>query len=183
MILEANGKAFELKLKSLNVAVKLKLKNKGVGANTSASDTVNQGTKPKVLRISGLALFEDESHLKELVKIAEALNDDLTRVVYTIDDKTANVGDIREVIFNGDFDYKRMAKHEAWNVNFSLLQFNTVAEAKEARKAEQTSPVADSITGTAISAPTESEESAVTETHGFIWDTMKMLETLLEPEK
>ncbi len=181
MILEHDGKSFKLQLKGLHVAVKLSIKNKAVGGNTSASDTLNQGTKPKVVRVSGVVLFEDEEHLKELVKLAEAITEDGGRQVYTVDDKTVNVGDVRQVIFNNDFNYKQMNKFEAWNVEFSLLQFNTVAEAKEARNNPQNDPVADSITGTAISAPSEGEEALAATTHGLVWDTMKMLDNLLKP--
>jgi hypothetical protein len=187
MILEHDDKAFELKLSDLHVALKLSLKNKSVGANTSATDTINEGTKAKVLSVSGQVKFEDENHLAALMKLAEKTGDDGARQIYTIEDKTANVGDIRQVQFHNDFNVKKMAKFEAWNVDFSLLQKNSVAEKKEERAKPQVEPVADSVTGEVVAAQeaSASEEQGLDQAsaaNGFIWDALKKLDTYLEPE-
>jgi len=182
MILETNGISFELKLSDLNVSFKLPIKNKKVGSNTSSSETINQGTKPKEISVSGIVKYEDEENLKELIKKAEAVNDDETRTVYTVTDKTANVGDVREVIFNNDFNVKKMAKFEAWNVDFTLLQYNSVAEKKEIRAAPKVEPVADSTTGETITTSSNADIAAAKEQNGFVWDMLQSLEKLLAPD-
>ena len=131
MILEYNGNTFKIELNELNVSLKLSLKNESISANTSASDTINKGTKPKSIYVAGVVKFEDQDHLKELIKLAELTDQDGIRQVFTINDKTAEIGDVRQVQFNNDFNVKKMAKFEAWNVDFSLMQKNSVAEAKE----------------------------------------------------
>ena len=183
MILEYNGNTFKIELNELNVSLKLSLKNESISANTSASDTINKGTKPKSIYVAGVVKFEDQDHLKELIKLAELTDADGTRQVFTINDKTAEIGDVRQVQFNNDFNVKKMAKFEAWNVDFSLLQKNSVAEAKENKTKTKEEPVADSITGEAVVAdPEQTNEEAAIESRGFIWEALKKLDEYLEPE-
>ena len=89
MILEADGKTFELQFAELNVALKLPLPNKSVGANTSSTSTVNTGTKAKIISVAGVLAFKYQDHLQQLIKVAEAVNDDGSRKIYTISDDTA----------------------------------------------------------------------------------------------
>lgn len=183
MILEYNGNTLKIELNELNVSLKLSLKNESISANTSASDTINKGTKPKSIYVAGVVKFEDQDHLKELIKLAELTDADGTRQVFTINDKTAEIGDVRQVQFNNDFNVKKMAKFEAWNVDFSLLQKNSVAEAKENKTKTKEEPVADSITGEAVVAdPEQTNEEAAIESRGFIWEALKKLDEYLEPE-
>ncbi|CCK75061.1 conserved hypothetical protein [Oleispira antarctica RB-8] len=183
MILEYDGNTFKIELNELNVSLKLSLKNESISANTSGSDTINKGTKPKSIYVSGVVKFEDEDHLKELVKLAEKTDESGIRQIYTINDKTAEIGDVRQVQFNNDFNVKKMAKFEAWNVDFSLLQKNSVAEAKENKTKPKEEPVADSITGEAVVAEQEQvTEQAMVESRGFIWEALKKLDEYLEPE-
>ena len=184
MIFENDGSSFELKLFDLRVGFKLSLKNKAVGSSTSSSETLNQGTKAKVISVAGSLTYEEEQHLTDLIKLAEAVKDDGSRQEYTLEDKTANVGDVRQVTFHQDFDVKKMPKFEAWQVSFSLLQFNSVAEQKEQRAAPKNAPVADSVTGQVISAVTEegTQETSQEEKKGFIWGILKTLDDALAPE-
>lgn len=183
MILEYNGNTFKIELNELNVSLKLSLKNESISANTSASDTINKGTKPKSIYVAGVVKFEDQDHLKELVKLAELTDADGIRQVFTINDKTAEIGDVRQVQFNNDFNVKKMAKFEAWNVDFSLLQKNSVAEAKENKTKPTEEPVADSITGEAVVAdPEQATDQTMIESRGFIWEALKKLDEYLEPE-
>ena len=184
MILESNDESFALKLFDLRVSFKLSLKNKEVGSNSSSSDTLNQGTKPKVITVAGSLVFDEEEHLSDLIKLAEAVKEDGSRQEYTIEDQTANVGDVRQVTFHQDFNVKKMPKFQAWQISFSLLQFNSVAEQKEQRAAPKVEPVADSITGQVISAPTEEDSQGTnpSEKKGFIWDELKQIDDALAPE-
>ena len=183
MILEYNGNTFKIELNELNVSLKLSLKNESISANTSASDTINKGTKPKSIYVAGVVKFEDQDHLKELIKLAELTDQDGTRQVFTINDKTAEIGDVRQVQFNNDFNVKKMAKFEAWNVDFSLLQKNSVAEAKENKTKPKEEPVADSITGEAVVADLEqATDQTMIESRGFVWEALKKLDEYLEQE-
>ena len=183
MILESNDESFALKLFDLRVSFKLSLKNKEVGSNTSSSDTLNQGTKPKVLTVAGSLVFTEEEHLSNLIKLAEAVKEDGSRQEYTIEDQTANVGDVRQVTFHQDFSVNKMPKYEAWQISFSLLQFNSVAEQKEQRAAPKVEPVADAVTGQVVTAPAEETrgEESQEEDKGFIWGVLKKLDDALAP--
>tara|TARA_R110002051_G_scaffold183347_1_gene252910 strand:- start:1747 stop:2328 length:582 start_codon:yes stop_codon:yes gene_type:complete len=183
MILEYSGNTFKIELNELNVSLKLSLKNESISASTSASDTINKGTKPKSIYVAGVVKFEDQDHLKELIKLAELTDEDGIRQVFTINDKTAEIGDVRQVQFNNDFNVKKMAKFEAWNVDFSLLQKNSVAEAKENKTKPKEEPVADSITGEAVVAdPEQTNEEAAIESLGWVWEVLKKVDKYLEPE-
>jgi hypothetical protein len=179
MILEHQGKTLEINLKSMLVTLKLSIKNKSVGDTTSTSDTLSQGIKPKSLTVSGLVLYEDAEKLKELVKWAEKTNSDGSPAIHTIDDQTANLGEVRQVIFDRDFNIKKMAQFEAWQIDFTLLQKNTVAEQKESRSQPTTTSVGDTATGTVVAS--EEIQSTTTQEHGAFYNAMLTLESYLEP--
>lgn len=187
MILEYDGNTFKLEMNDLNVSLKLSLKNENIAASTSGSDTINKGTKPKSIYVSGNVKFEDQDHLKELVKLAEKTDSEGTRQIYTINDRTAEVGDVRQVQFNADLNVKKMAKFEAWNVDFSLLQKNSVAEAKENKSKPKEEPVADSVTGETVVAESTQEtstlEAAIEEQRGAVYRALKALDTFLKPDE
>jgi hypothetical protein len=179
MILEHQGKTLEINLKNMLVTLKLSIKNKAVGDTTSTSDTLSQGIKPKLLTVSGLVLFDDAEKLKALVKWAEKINDDGTPAIHTIDDQTANLGEVRQVIFDRDFNIKKVAKFEAWQIDFTLLQKNTVAEQKESRAQTTTASVGDTATGTVVAS--EETQNNTTQEHGAFYNAMLTLESYLEP--
>jgi hypothetical protein len=180
MILEHQGKTLEINLKSMLVTLKLSIKNKSVGDTTSTSDTLSQGIKPKSLTVSGLVLYEDAEKLKELVKWAEKTNSDGSPAIHTIDDETANLGEVRQVIFDRDFNIKKMAQFEAWQIDFTLLQKNSVAEQKESRAQTTTASVGDTATGMVVAS--EETQNTTTQEHGFFYKAMVELEKLLEPD-
>lgn len=134
MILENKGTLFELKAKNIILSVTLPLKNKKLDGDTSSTLTSTEGSKAKVISVGCHMPFAMSEHLKDLIKIAEAVEDDGQRRVYRIQHDEAAVADIREVIFDGNFSYRKTENLQAWAVNFSLLQYNSVAEAKEARQ-------------------------------------------------
>lgn len=181
MILEGNGSTHEVALKNMKVGFVMPLKNKELGNNTSSTTTLNQGTKAKQLSINGLVPFDDKEKLVELVRLAEAVDSEGERVIYTINDETAEVGEIRQCTFTDNFKIDKDQKYNAWVVSFRLLQKNSVAEAKEARQTKAPT-VTDTAAGQQVRAPTEQEESQVNETNGFIFNALKKLDDYLGQE-
>lgn len=180
MILESGGNTTKVNIKNIKVGFVLPIKNKDLGGNTSSTGTTNQGTKAKKLSVNGLVPFDDESDLKKLVKLAEAVTQDGERVIYTINDKTAELGDVRQVIFDGDLKIDEDGQFQAWRISFRLKQFNSVAEAKEQRKITPPS-VTDTTSGQVIQAPSEEETAAVTQTTGWVFNALKKIDSLLGP--
>lgn len=180
MILETGGNTTKVNLKNIKVGFVLPIKNKDVGGNTSSTGTTNQGTKAKKLSVNGLVPFDNESDLKQLVKLAEAETQEGERVIYTINDKTAELGDVRQVIFDGDLKINEDETFRAWRISFRLKQFNSVAEAKEQRKLTQPS-VTDTTTGQVIQAPSEEETEQVEQTNGWVFNALKKIDNLIGP--
>lgn len=183
MILEANGKTFEIKLKELEVRLTLDLPNKDASGTGSSTATLNGGVKAKKLTVNGTLPGEDSTHLTDLIRIAEAMDDAGNRQVYTISDKTADTVDIREVYFTERFDVRKRDNLNAWQINFSLLEYTSVAEKKEARQTENTQATA--TTDTAAGTPVESTNTAEQqdEEHGLLWNTMKYIDNALAPSE
>jgi hypothetical protein len=180
MILESNAKQFELEFSEMTVALKLPLKNENVSGSTNSTETVNTGTKAKVLAVTGTLPFTKQKHLKRLIQVAEAEDGNGARQIYNISEEIATAADIRQVIFDGELNVRKMKELNAWNVTFSLKQKNSVAEAKEARN-NTSKVVSDSAPGTIVSSPTEDQLSDATQTHGMIYNILKKLDAALAP--
>ncbi len=188
MIFEYQGKLFELRAKNIIASVTLPLKNKKLDGNTSSTLTTTEGSKAKILSVACQLPFEQGQHLTDLIKLAEAVEEDSRRRVYRIQHDEAKVADIREVIFDGNLSYRKTEGLLAWSVNFSLLQYNSVAEAKEARqkelKSKQTTQ-ADSTAGTTIAQAVNNnskEEVAIKKQYNQFEQFLKKVDQLLAPD-
>ena len=179
MILERDGKTTEIKLKDLATSLKLPIKNQDASGNSSATTKLNSGTKAKQISVSGRIGFSEASDLTALIKLAEALESDGSRAVYTIVDETADAADITRVIFDGDLDARKIPDLLAWAVTLSFTEYLSTAERAEAiRKSGADAVVADSVSGEEVSDGTESD-SATIDKDGFVYKTLQKVESLL----
>lgn len=181
MILEHDDTLFELDFSELLVSLKLSLSNQKVGGNTSSTDSVNTGTKPKQLSIAGVLPFAKVEHLRQLIQVAEATTASGARQVYNITDETADAADIRQVKFDGDFNVRKMKEYNAWNVTFSLHQVNSIAEANEARALDASVAVGDSAAGQSIAGDDAFEQA--NQQHGMVYDFLKRVDAALAPNE
>lgn len=180
MIIEANKKAFEIQLKELEVRLTLELPNKDASANGSSTATLNGGIKPKKLTVNGTLPAEQAEHLRDLIRKAEAVDAAGKRQVYTISDKTADTADIREVIFHERLDVRKRENLNAWQISFSLLEYKSVAEQKEARSASATkAATVDTAAGTSVAS--ESTTDSADQEHGMVWNILKNIDNALAP--
>ncbi|PHS63758.1 MAG: hypothetical protein COB09_10995 [Thalassobium sp.] len=178
MILERDGKTTEIKLKDLSTSLKLPIKTQDASGNSSATTKLNTGTKAKQISVSGRIGFKYAGDLTELIKLAEALEDDGSRAVYTIVDETADAADITRVIFDGDLDARKVPDLLAWAVTFSFSEYLSTAERAEAiRKAGAAAVVTDSISGEEVSGSSESD-SAI-DKDGFVYKALQKVEGFL----
>jgi hypothetical protein len=180
MILERNGESYAVNLHSKKVNIKLPIKNKSVGGDSSATDTVNAGTKAKTITVAGLIKFDDKSILEEITQLAEKVEEDGSRSIYSITHDAANAMRVRQVYFDGDLDVREAQDVKAWNITFSLKQYNSVAEATEAKNTNTSAVVQDSVTGEEIAAPEIEEEQAIN-ANGTVYKMLKKLDDLLAP--
>jgi hypothetical protein len=163
--------------------LKLKLKNESVAGATSGTDSINTGTKAKTLDVTGLLPFSNASHLTELLKVAEAIDTSGARLVYNISDDTANTADIRQVIFDGNFNARKVKDLNAWSVSFTLQQKNSNAEAKEKRVKKNENPVTDTSSGKIVTSNESTENSATKEDRSWVYQVLKKLDNELAPDE
>lgn len=187
MILKNGSKETVIEMSSQRIAVKLPLRNKDQSGDSTATDTTSGGTKAKILSVSGQVTNERAEQLKEIIKLAEAETETGARVVYTITDKTADVADIRQVIFTEDLDAREIDGLGAWAVTFSLREVISVPELKNQRRESNDQTAAtintgDTITGQQIGQQTENAEQEIQKQQGAIYTVMKSLDQFLAPE-
>ncbi len=180
MILERDGTTKDIGLMDLSVSLKLPIKNQDASGNGSNTATLNTGTKAKTLSIAGRIPFSSADNLTDLIKLAEALNSDGTRAIYTIVDDTADAADITTVQFNGDLDARKIPDLQAWAVTFGLSEYLSTAERVEAqRNAGYTSSdvAADSALGTEVAGAAGNESGIDKE--GFVYKLFRKVDDYL----
>jgi|GEM_PF-2156902 len=179
MILERDGTTTEIKLKDLATSLKLPIKNQDASGNSSATTQLNTGTKAKQISVTGRIGFDDASNLTSLIKLAEALESDGSRAVYTIVDDTADAADITNVIFDGDLDARKIPDLLAWAVTFSFKEYLSTAERAEViRKAGADAVLTDSVTGEEVTDSSDSDSASI-DTDGFVYKTLQKVENIL----
>jgi hypothetical protein len=119
--------------KEQRITISLRFDSDSLGSQTSATDTAHKGIKPKQLSVSCLIPFVDVGDLSELTAVVQATRDDGALLVYDITDTAANAMKIRQVRFCDSFDVREDWRLKAWQVNFSLQEFQSVPEKVEQR--------------------------------------------------
>ena len=188
MILKNGSTETALEIHDMRVAGKLPIRNKDQSGDSTATDTTTGGTKAKIISVSGRIAKEAAENLRTLIRLAEAENDDGSRVQYTISEmlhfttKDEVAADVRTVIFHEDLDAREIEGLHAWAVTFSLREVISVPELKQQRAAANTiTATPDTATGQTIAAATP-EEQATQQQQGFIYGLLKDLDEYLAPE-
>lgn len=153
---------FTVPNKELRVSISMQFDSEKLGAQTSGTDSSHKGIKPKTLYVSLLIPFVDSKQLTELTTVAEAVTDSGNLRIYDIVEPAANAMKIRKVRFCDSFSVREDYSLLAWQVNFSLEEYNSVAEKTEQRQ-KTTTAKPQAATGTTVSATeteTETEEAA-----------------------
>jgi hypothetical protein len=124
---------FRIPGKNLNVKGNLEIRTEDIAGETSGTDSVEKGTKPKVLRVSVSIPFKTPLDLTAMVKAAEAVSASGERKIYTITNLTANAAGIRQVRFFEQFNWEEADALRMWNVSFSLKEYLSNPERVESR--------------------------------------------------
>jgi len=175
MILERDGTTKDIGLMDLSVSLKLPIKNQDASGNGSNTATLNTGTKAKTLSIAGRIPFSSADNLTDLIKLAEALNSDGTRAIYTIVDDTADAADITTVQFNGDLDARKIP-----DLPFGLSEYLSTAERVEAQRNAgymSSEVAADSASGTEVAGAAGNESGIDKE--GFVYKLFRKVDDYL----
>lgn len=125
---------FRIPGKNLKVRGSLELRTEDIAGETCATDAVDKGIKPKVLRVSIDIPFTSPDALKNLIKRAEAKDENGDRVVYTVTHRSATSAGIRQVRFTDHFNWNESRRSLMWDVSFTLSEYLSNPERAENRE-------------------------------------------------
>jgi len=125
---------FRVPGKELRVRGSLEMRSEDIAGETSGSDLVEKGIKPKVLCVSVIIPFADSQGLKKLVKAAENKTGSGEQKIYTITNRTANAAGIRQVRFVEYLGWSEDRSLQMWRVSFSLQEYMSNPERAEKRQ-------------------------------------------------
>ncbi|WP_043823380.1 baseplate complex protein [Aeromonas veronii] len=120
-------------MKSMRVSASMQFQDKDQSGQTSSTSSAEQGAKAKELDVSGLIPFKDEHMLSRLFELADAKGDGGKRHVYRVGSLLAKSVKVRQAKFAGRITASEQEGLLAWQVQFTLKEFNSVPEKREAR--------------------------------------------------
>lgn len=129
-MLALNGEA--IPLKNMRVTVTQQFPDKDQSGGTSSTAKSEEGAKGKEMRVSGEIAFKDVNILTRLFQLANATGAGGKRTVYRVANNVARAVNLREVTFSGTLDAPQQDGRMSWLVTFTLSEFRSVAEKKEA---------------------------------------------------
>lgn len=176
---------FILRGSEVTINGRLMIETESLAGNTSASDRANNGIKPKAIIVSLLLKFSDREHLRELVRLAEAVDENGKLVVYDILDDTAAAMGVRQVQFSDALNVRQIPGRDGWRINFNLLEYLSIPEKTEQREQAQSgaeAPEEQTSPGEEIADSGTTEDSGPREYTGFErW--LKAADDALAPEE
>jgi hypothetical protein len=125
---------FKVPGKRLLVKGNMEMRTEDIAGETSGTDVVEKGIKPKILRVSVSIPFKMAQGLKDLVKIAESKNENGEQKIFTITNRTANAAGIRQVRFVESLNWDEAETMQMWEVSFALQEYMSNPERVENRK-------------------------------------------------
>ncbi len=128
--LALNGES--IRLKNMRVTVSQQFPDKDQSGGTSSTAKSEEGAKGKELRVSGEIPFKDIAILTRLFQLANATETGGARTVYRVANNVARAVNLREASFSGTIDAPQQEGRMSWLVTFTLTEFLSVAEKKEA---------------------------------------------------
>lgn len=128
--LTLNGET--VKMMGLKIEAVLPFKDKDQSGQTSGTQKSEGGIKAKELNVSGLIPFGNSAYLTHLFSLAEAVDSGGKQVVYRVSNLTASAINLRQATFTGRLSAPESDTLRAWNVSFTLREYSSVPEKKEA---------------------------------------------------
>jgi hypothetical protein len=131
---------FKIPGKQLVVRGSVEIRTEDIAGETSGTDLVEKGIKPKVLRVSLIIPFKDQQGLRDLIRVAESKNDKGEQTIYTITERTANAAGVRQVRFVETLTWDESYTLQVWEVKFALQEYMSNPERVEKRRDTTTTP-------------------------------------------
>ena len=146
---------------NLSVRANFRIETRELSGQTSSSDRAEEGIRPCALSVSLQIPFDRAADLTRLRELATALNSAGNLQVYDIVNETAAAMKVRQVTFMDNFTVSEVDGHKAWQVNFTLAEYQSIPEKTEQRQPQkaakdQSADDADSVGE--VPPPTNQEE-------------------------
>ena len=121
--------------KNMMVKGNLELRAEDIAGETSGSESVEKGIKPKILRVSVQVPFSHPNQLGALVRFAEMKDKETGALrIWPITHPTANAAGIRQVQFTENVNWEEAGSLQMWKVSFTLRECLSNPERSEARE-------------------------------------------------
>ena len=120
-------------MKSMRVSASMQFQDKDQSGQTSSTSSAEQGAKGKELDVSGLIPFKEDRMLSRLFELADAKGNGGKRHVYRVGSLLAKSVKVRQAKFAGRITASEQEGLLAWQVQFTLKEFNSVPEKREQR--------------------------------------------------
>ncbi|EDM9769327.1 hypothetical protein CXO80_07295 [Salmonella enterica subsp. enterica serovar Corvallis] len=121
-----------IKMMGLKVESTLPFKDKDQSGQTSGTQKSEGGIKAKELNVTGVIPFSKSKDLTRLFELAEGVDDGGKQTVYRVSNLTATAINMRQATFTGRLSAPESDSLRAWNVSFTLREYSSVPEKKEA---------------------------------------------------
>ena len=151
-----------LTLKSPRIHLTMELKDADMSGQTANTDTAEQGTKGKMMAVTGLISFKTPEVLNRLLLLAQQTKDG-KRKIYRIGNELAKAMKIRQVKFTGRVQSDEQENLMAWKVSFTLREYLSVPEVKAQRDAENQSPAKTETTDNTAKVTPKAHPAAVSD--------------------
>jgi hypothetical protein len=139
-------------MKSMRVSASMQFQDKDQSGQTSSTSSAEQGAKAKELDVSGLIPFKEERMLSRLFELADAKGNGGKRHVYRVGSLLAKSVKVRQAKFAGRITASEQEGLLAWQVQFTLKEFNSVPEKREARQPGNPANIGKGSPGTTAAA-------------------------------
>ena len=131
IVLALNGEA--ILMKNIIVTPSMQIQDKDQSGQANSTANAEQGIKSKELRVSGMIPFNDSKQLTRLFELVEAKESNGSMKRYRVSHEVAQAIKMREATFTGGIDAAEQLDKMAWVINFTLREYNSVAERRAAR--------------------------------------------------
>ncbi|MCE9943511.1 hypothetical protein [Aeromonas rivipollensis] len=140
-------------MKSMRVSASMQFQDKDQSGQTSSTSSAEQGAKGKELDVSGLIPFKEERMLSRLFELADAKGNGGKRHIYRVGSLLAKSVKVRQARFAGRITASEQEGLLAWQVQFTLKEFNSVPEKREQRLPKQAPTVGQGTANTSAAKP------------------------------
>lgn len=147
---------------SLKVEAVLPFKDKDQSGQTSGTQKSEGGIKAKELNVTGLIPFNRSDDLTRIFALAEGVDSGGKQTVYRVSNLTATAIGMRQATFTGRLSAPESESLRAWNVSFTLREYSSVPEKKEANVFSKLGTVAAQTTPGVTLPATSTTESTDT---------------------